>query len=163
MLFLQCDPNKLIKIPNKQTNRLGQKTPLIKVSYSKRGNCLLCILMHTTMHYIMRLWSKYLCKFNWNDRPYKRSVLGPKRLIYFFMNNIFNLKRNCVLRTLKNSFAIFWAWRTYTHTYIHTHIHTRLGQTNLVFWGPRSFQFDLEMNINIYCMYYIIIEDYWRP
>ena len=37
----------------------------------------------------------------------KRSVLGPKRLIYFFMNNIFNLKRNCVLRTLKNSFAIF--------------------------------------------------------
>jgi hypothetical protein len=37
----------------------------------------------------------------------KRSVLGPKRLIYFFMNNIFNLKGSCVLRTLKNSFAIF--------------------------------------------------------
>ena len=37
----------------------------------------------------------------------QRSVLGPKRLIYFFMNNIFNLKGNCVLRTLKNSFAIF--------------------------------------------------------
>jgi hypothetical protein len=36
-----------------------------------------------------------------------RSALGPKRLIYFFMNNIFNLKGNCVLRTLKNSFAIF--------------------------------------------------------
>jgi hypothetical protein len=35
---------------------------------------------------------------------------------------------------------------------------------NLVFWGPRSFQFDLEkMNINIYCMHYIIREDYWRP
>ncbi len=34
---------------------------------------------------------------------------------------------------------------------------------NLVFWGPRSFQFDLEMNINIYCMHYIIKEDYWRP
>ena len=33
----------------------------------------------------------------------------------------------------------------------------------LVFWGPRSFQFDLEMNINIYCMHYIIIQDYWRP
>ena len=33
----------------------------------------------------------------------------------------------------------------------------------LVFWGPRSFQFDLEMNINIYCMHYIIKEDYWRP
>ena len=30
---------------------------------------------------------------------------------------------------------------------------------NLVFWGPRSFQFDLEMNINIYCMHYIIRED----
>ena len=27
---------------------------------------------------------------------------------------------------------------------------------NLLFWGPRSFQFDLEMNINIYCMHYII-------
>jgi len=38
----------------------------------------------------------------------------------------------------------------------------RNGQ-NLVFWGPRSFQFDLEMNINIYCMHYIIREDYWRP
>ena len=35
--------------------------------------------------------------------------------------------------------------------------------TYLVFWGPRSFQFDLEMNINIYCMHYIIREDYWRP
>ena len=34
---------------------------------------------------------------------------------------------------------------------------------HLVFWGPRSFQFDLEMNINIYCMHYIIKEDYWRP
>ena len=34
---------------------------------------------------------------------------------------------------------------------------------NLVFWGPRSFQFDLEMNINICCMRYIIREDYWRP
>jgi hypothetical protein len=34
---------------------------------------------------------------------------------------------------------------------------------NLVFWGPRSFQFDLEMNINIYCMHYIIREDNWRP
>ena len=40
---------------------------------------------------------------------YQRSVLGAKRLIYFFMNNIFNLKGNCVLRTLKNSFTIFWA------------------------------------------------------
>ena len=40
---------------------------------------------------------------------WRRSVLGPKRLIYFFMNNIINLKGNCVLRTLKNSFAIFWA------------------------------------------------------
>ncbi len=55
-----------------------------------------------------------------------RSVLGPKRLIYFFLNNIFYLKRNCVLRTPKNSFAIFLAWRTY----IHTHIHTRLGLVN---------------------------------
>ena len=47
-------------------------------------------IQHSTM------WSKI-----------KQSVLGPKRLIYFFMNNIFNLKGNCVLRTLKNSFAIF--------------------------------------------------------
>ena len=52
-----------------------------------------------------------------------RSVLGPKRLIYFFMNNKFNLKGNCVLRTLKNSV-------TDIHTYIHTYIHTRLGQIN---------------------------------
>ena len=37
------------------------------------------------------------------------------------------------------------------------------GMQNLVFWGPRSFKFDLEMNINIYCMHYIIREDYWRP
>ena len=35
--------------------------------------------------------------------------------------------------------------------------------SNLVFWGPRSFQFDLEMDINIYYMHYIIKEDYWRP
>jgi hypothetical protein len=33
-----------------------------------------------------------------------RSVLWPKRLIYFFE---FNSKGNCVLRMLKNSFAIF--------------------------------------------------------
>ena len=52
------------------------------------------------------------------DSYNKRSVLW---IIYFFMNNIFNLKGNCVLRTLKNSFAIFWAWRTYTHTYTHTY------------------------------------------
>ena len=73
------------------------------------------------------------CSHRWLLRP-SRSVLGPKRLIYFFMNNIINLKGNCVLRTLKNSFAIFWAWRTYTHTHIHTHIHTyihtRLGLIN---------------------------------
>ena len=36
-------------------------------------------------------------------------------------------------------------------------------ETRIVFWGPRSFQFDLEMNYNIYCMHYIIREDYWRP
>ena len=35
--------------------------------------------------------------------------------------------------------------------------------SNLVFWGPISFQFDLEMNINICCMHCIIREDYWRP
>ena len=29
---------------------------------------------------------------------------------------------------------------------------------NLVFWGPRSFQFELEMNFNIYCMHYILLE-----
>ena len=46
----------------------------------------------------------------------KRSVLEPMK--YFFFNNIFYLKRNCVLCALKNSFAIFLAWRTYT--YIHT-------------------------------------------
>ena len=34
---------------------------------------------------------------------------------------------------------------------------------NLVFWGPRIFQFDVEMNNNIYCILYIIREDYWRP
>ena len=41
--------------------------------------------------------------------------------------------------------------------------HTQVRTENLVFWGPRSFQFDLEMNINIYYMHYIIKEDYWRP
>ena len=35
----------------------------------------------------------------------------------------------------------------------------RIFLVYLVFWGPRSFQFDLEMNINIYCMHYIIRED----
>ena len=49
---------------------------------------------------------------------------GPRGWYIFFLNNIFNLKGSCVLRTLKNSFAIFWAWRTYIHTYIHTHTHT---------------------------------------
>ncbi len=39
----------------------------------------------------------------------------------------------------------------------------RSSFANLVFWGPRSFQFDLEININIYYMHYIIREDYWRP
>ena len=47
-----------------------------------------------------------LCRRSYSSQ---RSVLGPKRLIYFFINNIFNLNGNCVLRTLKNSFAIFWA------------------------------------------------------
>jgi hypothetical protein len=35
----------------------------------------------------------------------ERSFLRPKRLIYFFMNNIINLKGNCVLRTLKLFFG----------------------------------------------------------
>jgi hypothetical protein len=36
-----------------------------------------------------------------------RSILGP-RGCYIFLNNIlFHLKGNCVLRMLKNSFAIF--------------------------------------------------------
>ena len=39
--------------------------------------------------------------------PFKPSILGPKRLLYFFLNTLFNLKGNCVFRTLKNSFAIF--------------------------------------------------------
>jgi hypothetical protein len=43
------------------------------------------------------------------------------------------------------------------------YVFSRLIVSHLVFWGPRSFQFDLEMNFNIYCMYYIIREDYWRP
>ena len=47
---------------------------------------------------------------------------GPRGCCIFFLNNIFNFKGNCVLCTLKKSFAIFWAWRTY--------IHTRLGQIN---------------------------------
>jgi hypothetical protein len=38
--------------------------------------------------------------------------------------------------------------------------HTRTGSdTAAQNEGPRSFQFDLEMNINIYCMHYIIRED----
>jgi hypothetical protein len=32
---------------------------------------------------------------------------GAQEVDIFFMNNIFNLKENCVLRTLKNRFAIF--------------------------------------------------------
>ena len=63
--------------------------------------------------------------FFW-ELPYpsgERSVLGPKRLIYFFMNNIFNLEGNCVLRTLKYSFSYSLSV-TDIHTYIHTHIHT---------------------------------------
>ena len=36
--IFECDFNKLIKIPNKHTNRLGQKTPLIKVYKGPRLN-----------------------------------------------------------------------------------------------------------------------------
>ena len=32
---------------------------------------------------------------------------GAQEVDICFLNNIFNLKGNCVLRTLKNSFAIF--------------------------------------------------------
>jgi hypothetical protein len=32
---------------------------------------------------------------------------GPRGKYIFFYKNIFNLKGNCVLRTLKNSFGIF--------------------------------------------------------
>ena len=32
---------------------------------------------------------------------------GAQEVDIYFLNNIFNLKGNCVLRTLKNSFAIF--------------------------------------------------------
>ncbi len=90
---------------------------------------------------------------------------GAQEVVIFFLNNIFNyLKGNCVLRTLARSLAaqkiasLFFGrdGHTYVHTYIHTHTHTH---TYLVFWCPRSFQFDLEMNINIYCIYYIIRED----
>ena len=42
---------------------------------------------------------------------------GAQEVDIFFYENIFILKRNCVLRTLKNSFAIFSV----------TDIHTRLG------------------------------------
>jgi hypothetical protein len=45
----------------------------------------------------------------------------------------------------------------------HKQTNKQVRAESLVFWDPRSFQFDLEMNINIYCMHYIIREDYWRP
>ena len=50
----------------------------------------------------------------------ERSVLGPKRLICFFFwiidSNIFYLKGNCVLRTLKKLLRYFLSM-----TDIHTH------------------------------------------
>ena len=73
---------------------------------------------------------------------------GAQEVDIYFLNNIFNLKRNCVLCTLKNSFAIFWAWRTYIHTYTHTHknsLHLKRPKLGIslfsphgVFWGPRG-------------------------
>ena len=40
---------------------------------------------------------------------------GAQEIDMFFLNNIFNPKGNCVLRKLKNSFAIFWAWHIHIH------------------------------------------------
>ncbi len=77
-----------------------------------------------------------------NDFPFENGVFWGPRGCYIFLNKIFNyLKGNCVLRTLKNSFAIFWTacfarslaaqkiaslffgrdGHTYTHTHTHTH------------------------------------------
>ena len=44
----------------------------------------------------------------------KRSVLGPKRLIYFFMNNIFNLNASHAQKIASLFFG------RDGHTYIHT-------------------------------------------
>ena len=38
---------------------------------------------------------------------FKNLVFWGPRVAIFFSNSIFNLKGNCVLRTLENSFAIF--------------------------------------------------------
>ncbi len=47
-----------------------------------------------------------------NDKYY--GVFWGPRDWYIFLNNIFHPKGNCVLRTLKKSFAIFWAWHIQT-------------------------------------------------
>ncbi len=65
---------------------------------------------------------------------------GP-RGCYIFLNNIFNLKGNSVLCTLKNSVALFWAWWINIHTYIHTYVHTYIRETvgTLNCWYPFTF------------------------
>ena len=47
--------------------------------------------------------------------------------VRFFLNNIFNLKGSCVLRTLKKYLRYFLS---VTDTHTHTHKHTRLGLIN---------------------------------
>ncbi len=51
------------------------------------------------MNYDMVVYSKIISKIT--------ECFGAQEVDIFLMNNIFYLKRNCVLRTLKISFAIF--------------------------------------------------------
>jgi hypothetical protein len=66
-----------------------------------------CVMNTGALCESLFLWYIQYVLFNSALSFVVRSVLGPKKLIYFFMNNIFNLKGSCVLCTLKKSFAIF--------------------------------------------------------
>jgi len=72
-----------------------------------------CCIMFTTQLLGIVLF------FTFSVLSLERSVLGSlKRLLYFiWIIFLIYLKGSCVLHTLKNCFAIFWAWQR-THTYI---------------------------------------------
>ena len=51
----------------------------------------------------------YMCMCGTFTSSKFTEYFGAQEVDIYFLNNIFSLKGNCVLRTLKNSFAIFLA------------------------------------------------------
>ena len=76
---------------------------------------------------VEKLRSDSVEDFKDDDVEIITEYLGPKRLLYFFLNNIFNLKGNCAKKKLRYFLSVM---DTYIYTHIYIYIRTRLGLIN---------------------------------